>query len=168
MNAPINGADAEPWSYAESRLRTCGRVIALAPDKLAVLSDLASGFARDVQDGFLTQPVVADRLHELSDAYGLIAEFGTDTVQRVIADGLQRATAPVGEAWRPPVARKLAGTTGGVTIATAAALRTKEFPPIKYIVPRLHAGGLHDPRGEAEDRQVVADAGRWPRSREWR
>jgi hypothetical protein len=107
----------------------------LAPDKLAVLSDLASGFARDVQDGFLTQPVVADRLHELSEAYGLIAEFGTDTVQRVIADGLQRATAPVGEAWRPPVARKLAGTTGGVTIATAAALRTKEFPPIKYIVP---------------------------------
>jgi hypothetical protein len=130
-----NGADAERWTYAESRLRTCGRVIALASDKLAVLSDLASGFARDVQDGFLTEPVVADRLHELSNSYGLIAEFGTDTVQRVIAEGLQRATAPVGEAWRPPVARKLAGTTGGVTIATAAALRTKEFQPIKYIVP---------------------------------
>src|SRR5437764_10594450 len=98
MNAPINGA-AERWSYAESRLRTCGRAIALAPDKLAVLSDLTSGFARDVQDGFLTQPMVADRLHELSDAYGLIAEFGAETVQRVIAEGLQRATAPVEETW---------------------------------------------------------------------
>jgi hypothetical protein len=109
MNAAINGADAEPWSYAQTRLRTCGRVIALAPDKLAALSDLASGFARDVQDGFLTQPVVANCLHQLSDAYGLIAEFGTDTVQRVIAEGLQRATAPVEEAWRQPVARKSAG-----------------------------------------------------------
>jgi hypothetical protein len=130
-----NGADPERWTYAESRWRSCGRVIALAPDKLAALSDLASEFARDVQRGFFTQAMAADRLHELGDAYGLIAEFGTDTVQRVIAESLQRATAPVGEAWRPPVARKLAGTTGSVTIATAAALRTKEFPPIKYIVP---------------------------------
>jgi hypothetical protein len=98
MNALINGADAEPGSYAQTRLGTCGRVISLAPDKLAALADLAGGFARDVRDGHLDQPAVADRLHEVADAYGIIAEHGVDVVQRIIAEGMDGRAAPA-EAW---------------------------------------------------------------------
>jgi hypothetical protein len=93
MNTPTNGGDSEPRSYAEARLRTCGRIISLAPDKLAALTNLACGFARDIRDGYLSQLAVADRLHELADAYGLIAEHGIDVVQRAIAQNME-AKAP--------------------------------------------------------------------------
>jgi hypothetical protein len=100
MNAPTNDTDTEPRTYAETRLRTCGRIISLAPDKLVALTDLACGFARDIRDGYLSHPAVADRLQELADAYGLIAEHGLDVVQRAIAQGMdgERASA---QAWPP-------------------------------------------------------------------
>jgi hypothetical protein len=88
------GANGEPWGRAELRLRTCGRVISLAPDKMAALADLASGFGRDINDGYLTQSAVGDRLQEVADAYGLVAEHGTDVVAETIAQGLESAIAP--------------------------------------------------------------------------
>jgi hypothetical protein len=136
MNAltGIAGADASPWDYAKERLRTCGRAISRAGDKLAALMDLADGLGDDVRQGFLDQQEVADRLHEVADAYGLVAEHGNDAIQRAITDGLQGALPPLNEAWCRPFTRDRAGH-GNVTITTASALRTKDFPPIKYIVP---------------------------------
>jgi hypothetical protein len=92
-----NGHDGEPdgpWTAAKKRLSTAGRVISLADDKLMALSDLADAFAMNVRDGFLSRLQVSDRLNEIADAYGLYAEHGIDEVQRIIADGLDRAIEP--------------------------------------------------------------------------
>src|SRR5947208_2472983 len=94
MTSALNGGDAEPWNYAERRLRTCGRVISLAPDKLAALVDLADGLAGDVHRGFLNGQEVVDHLHHVADAYGLVAEHGGDTVQGIIADSMGGRAAP--------------------------------------------------------------------------
>jgi AAA domain len=125
--------DAEPWTYAETRLRTAGRVISSADDKLAALAELAGGFGQDIRDGYLTQTAVVDRLHQLAHAYGLYAKHDNDAIQGAIADGLRQASAPPSEAWGAPARGRINGVK--VTIATAAALRIKDFPPIKYIVP---------------------------------
>jgi hypothetical protein len=125
--------DAEPWTYAETRLRTAGRVISSADDKLAALAELAGGFGQDIRDGYLTQTAAVDRLHQLADAYGLAAKHDNDAIQGAIADGLRQASAPPSEAWGAPARGRINGVK--VTIATAAALRTKEFLPIKYVVP---------------------------------
>jgi hypothetical protein len=104
MNAPGNGhANKEPWTYAAQRLNTCGRVISLAEDKLAALGDLADGFAHDVRNGYLLQSDVMDRLHEVADAYGLLAKHGEDKLQQVILEGLERANNFIlGEEWSTP------------------------------------------------------------------
>src|SRR5262245_8429320 len=99
MNAPHTNGQEPPWTYAQTRLRTCGRVISLAPDKLAALVDLADGFAGDVREGFLSQIDVMDRLHEVAEAYGLLAEHGEDKIQEVIVSGIERALEPLHEAW---------------------------------------------------------------------
>jgi hypothetical protein len=48
----VNGVEAEPGKYAETRLRASGRAISEATDKLSAIEDLAGGLARDVRDGF--------------------------------------------------------------------------------------------------------------------
>jgi hypothetical protein len=141
MNAPLtNGhADVEPWTYADKRLRTAGRVISLADDKLAALTDLAGGFAGDVREGLLSHGEVVDRLQEVADAYGLIAEHGENVIQRTVAGGFDDL-GPVGDEWKQPP-RSAKGPPPRATLATAAALRTKTFDPIKYIVPGYIAEG---------------------------
>jgi AAA domain len=139
MNTPLTNGNggAEPWTYAQERLRTCGRVISLAPDKLAAFSDLADGFGADVRQGYLGGQDVVDRLHEVADAYGLVAAHGDDAVQQIIVEGMERQRAPqrAPAETRPQQARFPGGQPGKVTIETAAALRTMVFPPIRFIVP---------------------------------
>jgi putative DNA primase/helicase len=131
MNTPTNGGDSAPLSYAQARLRTCGRIISLAPDKLSALSDLACGFARDIRCGYLSQQAVADRLHELADAYGLIAEHGIDVVQRAIARNMESESAPT-HAWQAlsheavPTSNPLGGP---VTTLDVDEFLAREFQP---------------------------------------
>src|SRR5262249_2927527 len=148
-----NGADVLPWTYAETRLRTCGRVISVAPDKLAAFADLAGGFARDVRDGFLTQSKVADRLQEVADAYGITAVPGVKCVQRPLAEGMDGARAPA-QAWSAlshgtvpthvPVGHPVATLDVGEFLA-------RKFPPREMMfAPWLPTHGIamiHAPRG---------------------
>jgi AAA domain len=144
MNTPLTNGNggAEPWTYAQKRLHTCGRVISRAPDKLAALGELADGFGADVRQGFLGGQDVVDRLEEVADAYGLVAAHGADVIQRTIAEGMDGQNTPA-EAW--PQQARLPGSEAParakVQISTAEALRTKVFPPIKYIVPGYIAEG---------------------------
>jgi RecA-family ATPase len=75
-------------------------------------------------------------------AYGLVAEHGGDLIEQTIVEGLQRAATPIDESWqRPPAHKPVGSPSASITIATASDLRTKEFPPIKYIVPGYIAEG---------------------------
>jgi putative DNA primase/helicase len=150
MNAPTNDADTEPRTYAEARLRTCGRIISLAPDKLAALTDLACGFARDIRDGHLSQPAVADRLQELADAYGLIAEHGLGVVQRAIAHGMDGDSARA-QAW-PALSRAPPIPLGDpVTTLDVTEFLMREFLPREIMfAPWLPTQGIamiHAERG---------------------
>jgi hypothetical protein len=153
MNTPTNGGDSEPRSYAEARLRTCGRIISLAPDKLAALTNLACGFARDIRDGYLSQLAVADRLHELADAYGLIAEHGIDVVQRAIAQNMESESAPA-QAW-PALSHEAVPTPnplgGPVTTLDVGEFLAREFQPREMMfAPWLPTQGIamiHAERG---------------------
>src|SRR5207302_5206530 len=64
MITPTSGRHTELPRDAKSHVCTCDRIISLAPDKLAALTNLACGFARDIRDGYLSQLAVTDRLHE--------------------------------------------------------------------------------------------------------
>jgi putative DNA primase/helicase len=149
MTAPVNGADAEPWNYAETRLRTGGRVISLASDKLAAIADLAGGFARDMRDGFLDEQQVADQLHHLADAYGLYAEHGVDLVQRAINDGL--SAPPAGVAVSLGTAPTHVPVGQPVTTLDIGEFLARKFPPREMMLaPFLPTQGivmLHAPRG---------------------
>jgi hypothetical protein len=150
---PTNDADTEPQTYAEAQLRTCGRIISLAPDKLAALTDLACGFARDIRDGYLSQPAVADRLQQLADAYGLIAEHGIDVVQRAIAQGIDGESAPA-QAW-PARSHETVPTPiplgDPVTTLDVSEFLTREFLPREIMfAPWLPTQGIamiHAERG---------------------
>jgi AAA domain len=164
MNAPTNDADTEPRSYAEARLRTCGRIISLAPDKLAALTDLACGFARDIRDGCLSQPAVADRLHELADAYGLIAEHGIDVVQRAIAQSMDGESAPA-QAW-PGLSHEAVPTPialgDPVTTLDVGEFLAREFPPREIMfAPWLPTQGIaliHAERGVGKTHVALGTA----------
>src|SRR5438132_14151251 len=95
MNLIVTTAsDPDPEDYAAKRLRSCGRVLALADDKLAALSELAESFGDDFRSGYLDRARVADRLRDAADAHGLIVIHGEDEITRIIADGFTRALVP--------------------------------------------------------------------------
>ena len=79
-----------PWTDAANRLRNCGHEIEIATNKLTALGDLAATFIPDIKEGYLNQIDVSDRLHELANMHGLYIAHGVDTVQAVMADGLDR------------------------------------------------------------------------------
>lgn len=85
-----SGRPDTPWADAESRLRNCGHEIETAVDKLIALSNLATKFVPDIDEGYLNRVEVGDRLDEIATAYGLYLEHGIDKVQAAIADGLDR------------------------------------------------------------------------------
>jgi hypothetical protein len=121
-----------PWTDAENRLRNCGHEIEIAPDKLAELTNLIATFIPAINEGYLFRRDVVDRFYELATAYGLNAEHGADTVQKALADGLDR------EAQRQDQQRhKGNGSSNTVAkpnwrghVVTAAELQRKQFPPI--------------------------------------
>jgi hypothetical protein len=153
MNVPTDSADIEHGSYAEARLRACGRIISLAPDKLAALTDLACGFARNIRDASLSRRAVADRLHELAAAYGLIAEHGIDVVQRTIAQGMDGESATA-QAW-PALSHETVPTPiplgDPVTTLDVGEFLAHEFPPREIMfAPWLPSQGIamiHAERG---------------------
>ena len=79
-----------PWTDAENRLRNCGHEIETAPDKLAAIANKAAEFITDIKEGYLNQTQVADRLHEIAEAYNIYKEHGVDKVQAAMADGFDR------------------------------------------------------------------------------
>jgi hypothetical protein len=131
--APIPNGHDTPWGYAETRLVTCGRVISTANDKVVAFHDVAAGLGRDVREGFLNHVEVADRLTQLADAYGLTIELGADAIQSVIVEGLEKPSLVLGKEWSRTARRSTPSVP--IKIKTAAALRTRVFEPIKYIVP---------------------------------
>lgn len=153
MNAPATNGHAEPWDYANARLRTCGRVISQATDKLAALTDLTGGLGRDIRDGYLSLPDVVDRLHEVADAYGIVTEHGADAVQRAIAEGIDARGVPA-EAWPPP-SRGTVPTPvpvgQPVTTIDIGEFLSRQFPPREMMfAPWLPSHGIamiHAPRG---------------------
>jgi hypothetical protein len=86
----IHNPIIEPWTEAADRLRNCGHEIQLASDKLVALGNVADSFAPAINEGYLMQANVSDRLHEIAEAYGLYVDYGADAVQSTIADGLDR------------------------------------------------------------------------------
>ncbi|HEY3222860.1 MAG TPA: AAA family ATPase, partial [Pseudolabrys sp.] len=138
MNAPIvNGQNAPQEVFGEwsPSLQTldeaiCEIVNAESPLlKLRALKAGAKRLAVPVRHGFILKQSVVDALYIQAETLGLIEELGETTILTAIVTGLEDFSAlPPTE---PPVNDR---ASAAVSIRTAAALRTKVFEPIKYIV----------------------------------
>jgi hypothetical protein len=89
--------------------------------KLRALKAGAKQLAVPIRHGFILKQTVVDGLYIQAQNLGLIEELGENTILTAIATGLDDFSAPNRAA-------------AAVSIRTAAALRTKVFEPIKYIV----------------------------------
>jgi hypothetical protein len=144
MNAPIvNGQNAPQETFGEwsPSLQTLDEVkceIVNAESALLKLRALKAGakqLAVPIRHGFILKQTVVDGLYIQAQNLGLIEELGDNTILTAIATGLDDfSPLPI----EPPVNNRAAAA---VSIRTAAALRTKVFEPIKYIVPGYIAEG---------------------------
>jgi hypothetical protein len=144
MNAPvINGQDAPQeifgeWSPSPQTLDEVKCEIVNAESALLKLRALKAGakqLAVPIRHGFILKQTVVDGLYIQAQNLGLIEELGDNTILTAIATGLDDfSPLPI----EPPVNNRAAAA---VSIRTAAALRTKVFEPIKYIVPGYIAEG---------------------------
>ena len=144
MNAPIvNGQNAPQETFGEwsPSLQTldevkCEIVNAESPLlKLRALKAGAKQLAVPIRHGFILKQTVVDGLYIQAQNLGLIEELGDNTILTAIATGLDDfSPLPI----ERPVNNRAAAA---VSIRTAAALRTKVFEPIKYIVPGYIAEG---------------------------
>jgi AAA domain len=57
------------------------------PARIVLFRKAAEDVAGCVAGGELTRPAGADALYEIAEAHGLVGQFGTDEIQRIIADG---------------------------------------------------------------------------------
>jgi hypothetical protein len=103
--------------------------------KLRAVTTGARRLALPVRHGFILKQTVVDGIYVQAKNVGLIEELGENPILVAITTGLEDFSAPDGvnghTAEAPPASNQASAPIG---VRTAAALRTKVFEPIKFIV----------------------------------